>query len=80
VEFSTDDDDKGEDSHDDFEDTPSFSQLGARGKESHIDRFLRGSGDEDDRKNSTQKKGKKLPLPTRKSISTRTRSSLRGRP
>ena len=70
VEFSTDDDDEGEDSEDDVQDTPSFSQLAARGRESHIDRFL----------NSTQKKGKKLPPPTRKSVSTRTRSSQRGRP
>lgn len=80
VEFSTDDDEEGEDSEGDLEDTPSFSQLGARGKESAIDRFLRGSGDEDDRKHPTQKKGKKEPLPTRKNISQRTRSSQRGRP
>jgi hypothetical protein len=80
VEFSTDDDDEGEASEDGFEDTPSFSQFGSRGKESQIDRFLRGSGDEDDRKNANQKKGKKLPAPSRKSISTRTRSSQRPRP
>jgi hypothetical protein len=80
VEFSTDDDEEGEDSEGDLEDTPSFSQLGVRGKESHIDRFLRGSGDEDDRKHSTQKKGKKGPLPIRKNISQRTRSSQRGKP
>ena len=80
AEFSTDEDDEAEGSEDDFENTPSLSQLGFRGKDSHIDRFLRGSGDEDDRKNSAMSKGKKLPLANRKSISTRTRSSQRGRP
>lgn len=61
IEFSTgEDDDEGEDSEDDFKNTPSLSQLGIRGKEFHIDRFLRGSDDEDDRKNSTLKKRKKF--------------------
>ena len=80
VEFSSDEDDEGEDSEDDFQNSPSLTQLGFRGKESQIDRFLRGSGDEDDRKNSPLNKGKKLPLANRVSISTRTRSSQRTRP
>ena len=80
IEFSTDEDDEGEDSEDDCEHTPSFSQLGFKGRESHIDRFLRGGGDEDDRKNYALKKGKKLPLANRKSIITRTIFAQLGSP
>ena len=80
VDFSSDDDDEGEDSEDDFQNTPSLTQLGFIRKESHIDRFLRATGDEDDRKNSAVNKGKKMPPGNRKSISTRTRSSQRTRP
>ena len=80
IDFSTDKDDEGEESEDDFENTQLFSQLSLRGKESQIDRFLRGSDDEADRKNSSLRKGKKLPLANRRSISTRTRSAQRRRP
>ena len=79
ADFSTDEDDEGEESEDDFEDTQSLSQLGLRGKESQIDRFLRGSDDDADRKNSSPRKGKLLPLANRRSISTRTRAAQRGR-
>jgi hypothetical protein len=80
VEFSSDDDDDGTNSEDDYQNLPSMSQLAFRPKESHIDRFLRGSGDGDDRKTSAPNKGKKLPSASRKPVSTRTRSSQRTRP
>ena len=80
VEFSSDDSDKSEDSEDDFQNMPSMSQLAFGTKESHIDRFLRGAPDEDDRKTAPSTKGKKLPPAPRKSVSTRTRSSQRTRP
>jgi hypothetical protein len=80
VEFSSDEDDDGTNSEDDYQNLPSMSQLAFRPKESHIDRFLRGSGDEDDRKNSAPNKHKKLPPAKRKGVSTRTRSSQRSRP
>lgn len=80
VEFSTSEGSEGEGSEDDFEDTPSKSQPGLRVKESHIDRFLRESCNEDDRKNSGPNKGKSLSQANRRSVSQRTRSSQRGRP
>lgn len=80
VEFSTDETDDGGGSEDDFQDRETLSQLCFRQKDSHIDRFLRGESDEDDRTNSPVNKGKKLTLANRKPISTRTRSSQRQRP
>ena len=80
VEFSSDDGDESEDSEDDFQNMPSMSQLAFGTKESHIDRFLRGAGDKDDRMTSPSNKGKKLPPALRKPVSTRTRSSQRTRP
>ena len=77
VSFSSDDDDESEDSEDDFQNMPTMSQLAFGTKESHIDRFLRGLPDEDDRKTSATNKGKKLPPAIRKPVSTRTRSSQR---
>ena len=58
VGFLTDEDDEGGGSEDEFQDTPSMSQLGFRGKDSHIDRFLRGESDKDDRKFFAMNKGR----------------------
>jgi len=87
AEDSTDKDDRGEDSEGDFQDTPAHFQLGFSGKDSQsdkyvqeLDRFLGVSGDEDTQKSVISKKGKKLPVATRKSISRVTRSSQRFRP
>ena len=67
-------------SEDDFQDTPAMSQIDFRAKDSHIDRFLRGELDEDDRKISPPTKRDKLIQANRRSISMRTRSSQRSRP
>ena len=75
VDFSSDEDDEGLESEDGFEETQT-----QRGKESQIDRFLREVDEDADRKNSSQRRGKKLGAPNRRSISTRTRSSQRARP
>lgn len=80
VEFSSDGDDDGTNSEDDYQNLPSMSQLAFKPKESHIDRFLRVTGDDDDRKTSAPNKGKKLPPAGRKPVSTRTRSSQRTKP
>ena len=56
VSFSSDDDDESEDSEDDFQNMPTMSQLAFGTKESHIDRFLRGLPDKDDRKTSATNK------------------------
>lgn len=79
VDFSTDDDGEGEESQEDLDETQEFPELGSRGKESQIDRFLRETETEADRKNSSLRKGKKGQVATKRSISTRTRSSQRGR-
>jgi hypothetical protein len=79
VDFSTDDDGEGEESQEDLDETQEFPELGGRGKESQIDRFLRETETEADCKNSSLRKGKKGHVATKRSISTRTRSSQRGR-
>ena len=79
-EFSTDEEDDGGGSEDDFQDTPPMSQIDFRAKDSHIDRFLRGESDDDDRKISAPTKHSKLIQANRRSISMRTRSSQRNRP